>query len=165
MEYRYILALGSNLGNRAENLKFATMGLKKHGNVLNESGEVDTAPLEHHEFETKNDPYYLNSIIDFHSELTAKQLYDVILNLENSLGRDRSRRWLPRALDIDILLIASHKYSEFKKNEALIWSENELFIPHLELVNRLFLRELLIKLDINSECLLSHGVKFKNIVV
>lgn len=161
VEYRYILALGSNLGNRAENLKFATAGLKKHGIVLKESGVVDTEPLKHNEFETKNDPYYLNSAIDFHSHLSPNELYDVILHLENSLDRDRSRRWLPRALDIDILLMARHKYSEFTKNEALVWSKNELFIPHLELVNRLFLRDLLLKLYIDSKCLLAHGVEFK----
>jgi 2-amino-4-hydroxy-6-hydroxymethyldihydropteridine diphosphokinase len=70
---------------------------------------------------------YLNAAIRVTTSLSAQQLLDRCLEVEQRLGRVRRERWGPRTLDLDILLYGDE-----------IVSDEGLTIPHPMLRSRLF---------------------------
>jgi 2-amino-4-hydroxy-6-hydroxymethyldihydropteridine diphosphokinase len=54
-------------------------------------------------------PDFLNAVAAFGTSLSATQLLDVLLNLENLLGRKRTIRWGPRVIDLDLLLYGAEQ--------------------------------------------------------
>jgi 2-amino-4-hydroxy-6-hydroxymethyldihydropteridine diphosphokinase len=132
--YRYILAFGSNLGNRDLNCQRGQDHLAKVGRCLRRSRSLYTEPLKSEEFEVEeNQAFFLNYIIEFESSLSPKELYTHIVVIEDEVGHDRSRKWASRHLDIDILFVEG----------AILDEEDGLVIPHRDLKNRPFLLELL----------------------
>jgi len=97
---RAALILGSNLGNRAENLKRAEQLIEKFcGKILKRSSVLETAP-----FGVENQPYFLNYglLIDtFHPPF---ELLKLIKWIERRAGRYPTYRWGPRVIDVDIVL-------------------------------------------------------------
>lgn len=93
--------MGSNLGNRAENLRQGIDLLSSHPDltVEAESTWYETAPYGFIE----QDPFY-NACLRLSSPLEALALLDFCLYVEKALGRRREGpRWGPRLLDIDIV--------------------------------------------------------------
>lgn len=72
-------------------------------------------------------PDYLNAVARLHTALEPVQLLARLHSIENAQGRERSVRWGPRTLDLDILL-----YGE------LILDSADLQIPHPRLAERNF---------------------------
>jgi 2-amino-4-hydroxy-6-hydroxymethyldihydropteridine diphosphokinase len=72
-------------------------------------------------------PEFLNAAIRIDTSLQPHELLEAILAVERRLGRERTERWGPRTIDIDILLFG---------NEAI--EEPGLRIPHLRLSERAF---------------------------
>ena len=83
-------------------------------------------------------PAYLNGAVALDTELDPRDLLDVLLDVEQSLGRDRSTevRFGPRTLDLDLLV-----------HGDLVRDEPGLTLPHPRLHERRFALEPLADLD------------------
>jgi len=118
------LGLGSNLGDRAEHLRFAVRELEKMSDcrVLEVSSFISTPPYG---YEEQGD--FLNGCLKLETLLPPRKLLDKLLRLENKAGRIRDMRWGPRTLDLDIIMY-----------DDLVVSNNRLVIPHVEMHKRDF---------------------------
>lgn len=94
------VALGSNLGDRDGHLTRARAGLGAlpDTSVIAFSRVEETAPLG----EIPQGPY-LNQMALLETRLPPRELLDALLALERAAGRERTTRWGPRTLDLDIV--------------------------------------------------------------
>ena len=118
------IALGSNMGDKEEHLRFAVGELEKARGcrVLRVSGFITTEPYGY----TEQDEF-LNGCLELDTLLTPSELLDLLHDIENKAGRVREERWGPRTLDLDII---------FYDNEVV--STETLRIPHIEAHKREF---------------------------
>ena len=119
------LSLGSNLGDRAANLRTAIEKLAELGSVVAASSFYETEPVE-----LAAQPWFLNCAVKLDTEKMPRQLIAGILALEQEMGRQRKQRKGPRVIDIDILLFGSS-----------IIEIPSLTIPHPKLHERRFVLE------------------------
>jgi 2-amino-4-hydroxy-6-hydroxymethyldihydropteridine diphosphokinase len=96
------LSLGSNVGNREENLNAAMDRMRALGEVVAVSSFYETEPVE---FTAQ--PWFLNCAVRLDTEKTPEQLLAGLLDIEQQLGRRRERKKGPRIIDLDILLFGS----------------------------------------------------------
>ena len=104
------LGLGTNIGNRKENLTRA-IGLLSLalGHYTALSSFIETAP-----WGFNSDNAFLNCTVAFDTELTPHQLLDTTENIERELGRTSKSNggiYHDRVIDIDILLYGSETVS------------------------------------------------------
>jgi 2-amino-4-hydroxy-6-hydroxymethyldihydropteridine diphosphokinase len=118
------LGIGTNLGNREENLKQAVTRIEEYiGPVLKSSSIYETAPWG---FESND--VFLNMVVQVETKLIPSGLLGRLLMIESLLGRVRGeKRYSSRLIDIDILL-----------SDDLIVEEESLKIPHPLLHERKF---------------------------
>ena len=118
------IALGSNLGNRAEALSSAVGHLLSLGRVVALSSLYETEPVGYHD-----QPAFLNAVVALETPFEPLPLLRGLLAIERELGRDRGHGPLkgPRTLDLDLLLMGD-----------LIVASEELTLPHPELDQRRF---------------------------
>jgi 2-amino-4-hydroxy-6-hydroxymethyldihydropteridine diphosphokinase len=120
------LALGSNLGNRAELIASAVGSLNAHAQieVLKVSDMYETAPVG-----APGQGPYLNAAAEIRTTLNPRELLETCLVVERAHGRDRrgGARWGPRLLDIDLLVYGTR-----------IIDEPGLCVPHPHMLERLF---------------------------
>lgn len=121
---RAYLALGSNVGDRAENLARAHRELEARGVQIRRSSSVE----ETEPWGVRDQARFLNQILEIDFEGDAHELLSVAKAVEQKLGRRQRFRWGPREIDVDILLI-----------EDLEVEEPDLVIPHPRLKERPFL--------------------------
>jgi 2-amino-4-hydroxy-6-hydroxymethyldihydropteridine diphosphokinase len=93
------LLLGSNLGDRSENLRKARneMGAAC-GEILLRSGVYRSKS-----WGVEQQPDYYNQVLQISTPFSPSQLLDCILDIESTMGRIRTRKWSSRIIDIDIL--------------------------------------------------------------
>ncbi|MBR4196887.1 MAG: 2-amino-4-hydroxy-6-hydroxymethyldihydropteridine diphosphokinase [Synergistaceae bacterium] len=117
-------ALGSNLGNRLQNLREAVRRLESLGHVSASSDVFSTAP-----WGGVAQPDYLNACvrIDSPSDYEPHEILKAVKNFEREIGRVESVRWGARKIDIDILLM-----------DDVIFHSQDLDIPHARIPERLF---------------------------
>jgi 2-amino-4-hydroxy-6-hydroxymethyldihydropteridine diphosphokinase len=117
------LLLGTNLGNKKQNLHEAAVRLSGlAGQILNSSSIYETLP-----WGVTNQPSYWNQVLLLQSTLLPQELLQVINNIEKELGRERRIRWEARIIDIDILY-----YNDWKIET------DKLSIPHPRIASRKF---------------------------
>ncbi len=117
------LGLGSNLGDRAENLAQAIAGLATAGvHVVRRSSLYASEPVG-----SGPQHWFLNCVVEAFTELMPRQLLHATQQVERDLGRRRGLRNAPRTVDIDILLYG-----------AIVVSLPELDIPHPRIAERRF---------------------------
>ena len=113
------IALGSNLGERAETLLRACEMLDEIEGICvhRVSHLIETDPVGG----PADQPPYLNGAVEIETTLTPRQLLEAMHEIENSLGRDRSKEVPsgPRTCDLDLLLM----------NDYVV-DEPDLKIPH-----------------------------------
>ena len=120
---RAYVALGSNLGNREENLCTALKHLQENGvEVIKTSTFIETEP-----YGVTDQPGFVNAVCQVETELAPLELLRLLLNIEQEMGRVRLRRWGERNIDLDLLLY----------EDAVLESE-ELTLPHPDMQNRNF---------------------------
>ncbi|MBW3665993.1 MAG: 2-amino-4-hydroxy-6-hydroxymethyldihydropteridine diphosphokinase, partial [Actinobacteria bacterium] len=95
---RYAIGLGSNLGDRLDNLRAGVRGLRSLGSVQALSSVYGTEPLG-----GPSQGPYLNAVAILESELGPVALLEALARIEDQAGRAREERWGPRTLDLDIL--------------------------------------------------------------
>jgi 2-amino-4-hydroxy-6-hydroxymethyldihydropteridine diphosphokinase len=118
------IALGSNLGDRAEALSAAIDRVGRLGRVVARSSVYETEPVGH-----RDQPAFLNAVLALETNLEPLPLLHALLAIERELGRDRSKgvRSGPRTLDLDLLLMG----------DTIVAGE-ELMLPHPALAQRRF---------------------------
>jgi 2-amino-4-hydroxy-6-hydroxymethyldihydropteridine diphosphokinase len=124
------LSLGSNLGDRAANLKSAMDRLHKFGEIMAASSFYETEPVE-----VVAQPWFLNCVVKLQTENTPEKLLAGILAIEQEMGRLRKQKKGPRMIDIDILLFGD-----------LIVQSQGLTIPHPAMHERRFVLEPLVEI-------------------
>ncbi|HYK83415.1 MAG TPA: 2-amino-4-hydroxy-6-hydroxymethyldihydropteridine diphosphokinase [Gemmatimonadales bacterium] len=131
------MALGSNLGDRAEHLAYARTRLTAlpRTRLLKASRVEETAPLG----PVPQGPY-LNQMVLLETELEPLELLAALHDIEAARGRERAVRWGPRTLDLDIV-----RYGE------RVLRASALTLPHPELPNRPFWGREIAELDTLSE--------------
>jgi len=120
-----ILSLGSNLGDREENLASAITSLGTFHQItdIKAASFYESEPLYN-----TDQPKFLNTIISCNSSLNPFEFLDIVKKIESSLGRPKKRnKNEPRIIDIDIICYGN-SYLE----------TDELIIPHPELMFRKF---------------------------
>ena len=126
------LALGSNLGDRLENLREAVrlLDATEGIDVVRSSRIYETEPVG------PPQPSYLNAVIEVETTRSARELLEAGLAVEEALGRLRTERWGPRTIDVDVLT-----YDELTVDEP------DLQIPHPRMHERGFVLVPLGELD------------------
>ncbi len=123
--HKVYLLLGSNLGDRRSHLRNALRLLADHGAISRTSSVYRSAA-----WGNTSQPDFLNVTAEFMSALPPGELLDVILSIETSIGRERTEKWGPRLIDIDILFF-----------DTLVIKTPALEIPHPQIQNRRFTLE------------------------
>lgn len=130
------LGLGSNLGTRARNLSAARRRLRQKGvRILRQSRVIETEP-----WGVIDQPRFLNQVIEIEWSRTPRQLLAIAKAVEREGGRRRTRRWGPRVIDVDILLLGDARVAE-----------KDLVIPHPRIAVRPFVVASLEELDVRRD--------------
>ena len=117
------VALGSNLGDREENLRNALKHLEENEvRVVKVSTFIETEP-----YGVTDQPGFVNAVCQVETELEPLELLRLLLKIELEMGRVRIRRWGERNIDLDLLLY----------EDACVVSD-ELTLPHPDMQNRDF---------------------------
>jgi 2-amino-4-hydroxy-6-hydroxymethyldihydropteridine diphosphokinase len=116
------LALGSNLGDRARNLRRALDALAPDLGVEAVSRCYETEPAY-----VLDQPRFYNLACRAQTDLTPLALLRRVKALESELGRAPGQRYGPRLVDIDILLF-----------DEVVLHLPELTLPHPRLFERAF---------------------------
>lgn len=125
---RALVALGSNVGDRARYLTNAVQRLEAAGDVrvLGVSRWSEYRAIGGPE----GQPAFLNGAVLLETSVAPQALLARLLRVENELGRQRHVRWGRRTIDLDLLL-----YDE------LVCRQPDLEIPHPRMAMRRFVLE------------------------
>ncbi len=99
---RVAIAIGANLGDRHAAVAFAVEHLAPLINGLTLSGLIETEPDGEG---LQDQPLYLNAVAVGDTQLTARQLLDGLLAIEQAYGRERPFPGAARTLDLDLILL------------------------------------------------------------
>lgn len=142
------LGLGSNLGDRGENLKKALVSLEKwEVSLVKTSSIYEAQPLGDENKILKDDQgqfqtNYFNMVVEVETARDPEDLLKIIHTIEKALGRDRKTetvRNMPRVIDIDILFFGD-KSVDLSEGGLLETDKKpvHLLIPHPKLQDRKF---------------------------
>ena len=116
------LGLGSNLGDRAANLREALRRLSPLARLEEVSSLYETVPVG----EEEQPPFY-NAVCRVVTALEPEALLRHLKEIESAIGRRPGPRWGPRPIDLDILLYGDR-----------VLEQEDLVIPHPLLAERAF---------------------------
>ena len=108
--------MGSNMGNKEENLNNAVKKLEEINGVKvsKVSSFITTEP-----WGNENQDEFLNGALKIETYLTPKELMTELLRIESELGRVREIKWGPRVIDLDIILF-----------DDIVSNDEFVIIPH-----------------------------------
>lgn len=126
MNNAYLL-IGGNIGNREKNLDMAMRFIDQHANikVVSVSSVYETAA-----WGITSQHAFLNMALEISTTESPEQLLDIVLDIEQQMGRRREEKFGPRVIDIDII---------FFNNEVI--DLPQLSVPHPALPFRRFALE------------------------
>lgn len=122
---KFLLSIGSNMGNRSDNLAAARQHIEERcGAIIAQSSVYASEP-----WGFSSEQWFYNQSVILQTELTALHLIDELLQVEQQLGRLRSANtgYQSRLIDIDIIMM-----------EAGGLHTKRLTIPHPRMANRMF---------------------------
>jgi 2-amino-4-hydroxy-6-hydroxymethyldihydropteridine diphosphokinase len=122
---RALVALGANLGDRRHALRRAVelLGAEGANTGMAASRFYETAPIGG----PSGQGAFLNAAVALDTTLAPEQLHALLRRIERELGRAPHARWVPRTIDLDLLLY----------DDAVI-STPELSVPHPRMAFRRF---------------------------
>lgn len=127
------LGLGSNVGDRAANLRGAVEALSRRVEVVARSSLYETEP----QGEVLDQPDFLNAAVQIETQLGPEALLEVCKEVEAELGRDFDQvRHGPRVVDVDLLLLGD-----------VAVETDRLTLPHREVLSRRFVLAPLLEID------------------
>lgn len=123
-----LVSLGSNLGNRSENLHTAIARLAAHPDIsaLRHSEWHETSPIGG----PADQDDYLNAAVAFETSLAPDKLLALLQQIELQLGRRRETHWGPRTIDLDLLIFGQ-----------TVLATPTLVLPHPRMAWRRFVLE------------------------
>ena len=123
--YDVAFGLGSNLRGRLQNLREAVEKLAYYGFMIESKSNVfETEP-----WGVADQPSFLNACVrvGISKTLSPAKILRIIKKIELDMGREKSFRYGPRVIDIDLLLM-----------DSILYESTFLNIPHKEIFNRAF---------------------------
>jgi len=124
------LSLGSNLGDRAANLREAVAQMEVAGRLLAASALYETQPVG-----VTDQPWFLNCVAAIATDKSPRELLELALRVEATMGRLRVRDKGARNIDIDLVLFGD-----------CVIDEPGLKIPHPAMHLRRFVLEPLVEI-------------------
>lgn len=115
-------SIGTNIGDRFANLQQAVQRLGAEMEVTAVSPIYQTEPWGDEAQEA-----FLNICVGANTTLEPRKLLQLVKQIESDMGREPTRRWGPRLIDIDILFY-----------DALLYDDEALTIPHRYIAERAF---------------------------
>ena len=123
LETGIFLSLGTNLGNRPENLRRARKEIEDRDiDIIADSPVYSTAA-----WGKSDQDAFLNQVLKIQTPLEPDALLHALMEIEYQMGRLRLEKWGPRIIDIDIIFY-----------DQTIISKEFLTIPHPRMTERLF---------------------------
>jgi len=122
---RAVLGLGSNLGQRQDNIMNAVHAVERlpETTVIVSSSLYETMPID---VPNEQDDY-LNACVVIMTELSPHALLGACLGIEAAMGRERKIPHDSRTIDIDLLIY-----------EGVVNYDAELTVPHPQMLKRAF---------------------------
>jgi 2-amino-4-hydroxy-6-hydroxymethyldihydropteridine diphosphokinase len=139
------LSLGTNLGDKKENLQYAVNLLSEKINILKISSFYETEPVGY-----KDQPWFMNIVVEGTTLLSPEDLLVFTQSIEQAMKRVKTIVNGPRVIDVDILLYEDAKIDT-----------RTLTIPHPRMTERAFVMYPLFEI---SPDLLIEGKSLKNIM-
>jgi 2-amino-4-hydroxy-6-hydroxymethyldihydropteridine diphosphokinase len=142
-EFDAILALGTNIGDRAGNIEEAIGRLGAGGaiTVTKRSRLYRTAP-----WGVTDQDWFVNACVGIQTALSPRELLERCQTVEDGMGRVRTLHWGPRIIDVDILAIGTKRICD-----------SDLVVPHPYIAERAFvlvpLKDIAPNLKIGSKSL------------
>ena len=133
MRHIAYIGIGSNVGDKARQCERGIseiLKLDRH-RLLARSSLYKTQPIGY----TKQD-WFINLVIKLETEMDAPTLLCSLKEIESRLGRVKTLRWGPRAIDLDILFFNDHQIQT-----------DELTVPHPLIQDRRFVLAPLAEID------------------
>ena len=102
---KVVYSLGSNLGDRLNNLQGAVDALRDTPDVIvvDVSSVYETEPVGG----PADSPSFLNLIVVAETTLEPRTLLERALAIEDAYGRERGEKWAPRTLDVDLIMVGN----------------------------------------------------------
>jgi 2-amino-4-hydroxy-6-hydroxymethyldihydropteridine diphosphokinase len=124
VEVSAYVGVGSNMGDRLENLSSAVRELARTSGVrcVRSSSVYETAPVGGPE---QGD--FLNAVVEISTELEPHAVLEALQRIETELGRVRAERFGPRTIDLDLLLYGDEEIGD-----------PDLTVPHPRMRERAF---------------------------
>lgn len=123
--FNVFIGIGSNLGNRTENCLAALEAISNFTIIKTVSSFYETEPVGN-----EDQPMFINAVAKVNTLLSPLTLLNSLKSIENQMGRERTERWGPRTIDLDLLF-----YEDF------VLESQELTLPHKHLHKRKFVLE------------------------
>lgn len=118
-----VIALGSNIGNRLAHIQQAVNFLRISGFRITMLSRVwETEP-----WGDTDQPRFLNMCLSADTDMTSTEALSVLKKIESDMGRQKTRRWGPREIDLDIIFFGDE-----------IVHADKLIIPHPLMHERAF---------------------------
>lgn len=119
-----VLSIGSNQGDRLGHLKAALAALRAIDGLAIEkvSSVYETKP-----WGVEEQPDFLNIVVAGSTNLPPEELLAQCLAIEDANGRERTLRWGPRTLDIDVVAVGDD-----------VVATDDLHLPHPRAKDRAF---------------------------
>jgi 2-amino-4-hydroxy-6-hydroxymethyldihydropteridine diphosphokinase len=117
------IALGSNIGDRAQNLREAIRLLRESAVHISKISSIyETEPVDY-----LDQPWFLNSVLEAQTDLPAPQLLATLRQIESQMGSKKAFAKGPRLIDLDILLY-----------DDVTMVTRDLQVPHPRMLQRNF---------------------------
>jgi 2-amino-4-hydroxy-6-hydroxymethyldihydropteridine diphosphokinase len=131
---KYVIALGSNLGDRLARLESAISSIGAFAKIQCISSFIETAPVGGPE-----QPDYMNGVLIAESDLLPSDFLDNLHQIENAAGRTREVRWGARTLDLDIIVAGE-----------ITQDDPKLTLPHPRAHERAFVLQPWLEIEPNA---------------
>lgn len=122
MTHTVYFSIGSNIGDRFNNLRRAVAMLQQYMTITTVSPVYVTEP-----WGETDQPEFLNACVAAVTDLSPVKLLEQVKQIETDMGREPTSHWGPRLIDIDILYY-----------DRLLLNNGELAIPHPHISERAF---------------------------
>ena len=136
------IAVGSNMGDSRDHIARALAQLKKNKDirVTKVSELLETLPYGGVEQDN-----FVNGMFEIRTLLPPEELLQELHRIEQIEGRERKIHWGPRTLDLDIIFY-----------DDMVYSSDDLVIPHIDMENRYFVLKPLSELTPNFRHPINH---------
>ena len=132
------LALGTNLGNREDNLKKALVLINKKMPVSAKSWVYQSAPMY-----VAQQPAFLNMVCAVKTDLSAQDVLRYAKAVESEIGRTPTYRNGPRVMEVEVL---------FYGDDVIALKNPDLIIPHMRYAERTFVLQPMVDIAPDFVC-------------